>query len=514
MDYTMKTIELISRAGSGPVMGKLFTQRASERPDVTAVTDQFKSLTFSALNRRVNQLAHALIARGLQVGDRLALLSENRSEYIEVQLACAKIGVIAACQNWRQSKAELSHSIQLVTPRMVICSERHRQSLEQLQLSFEHTLQLGVDYEGTLAAHSPDDPSVGVHPEDGVLILYTSGTTGYPKGALISHRAMIARGALMFADWGLTEEDCFLAWSPQFHLAGTDLSLCSLMQGAAVHIVDGFDPVRIVDLLEKHFINWFVMVPGMMEQTIAEVRRRNIKPKGIKVVGAMADLVSPQLIAEVTTIMNAPYLNSFGATETGLAPASKGVIPVGVTPEHFDKLQSSFCEVRLVDDDDNEVPVGEVGEMSLRSATLFSGYWGAEQTNQHDFRNGWFHMGDLFRRQPDGTLSYVDRKKYMIKSGGENIYPAEIERVLMSSGQIEEAAVVRKPDPKWGEVPAAFVVRADPSVDEDTVIALCRGAIAGYKVPKRVYFIDASDMPRSETGKIKRHDLEKMLPLE
>lgn len=508
----MPTTELISRAAKGPVMGALFTQQVRERGDVIAVKDKVNTLTFSDLNKRVNQLAHALLARGLQVGDRIAFLSENRSEYIEVQLACAKIGVIAACQNWRQSPAELTHCITLVTPRMAIFSERHKPTMERLNLSFEHSLCLGLEYESTLAAHSEAEPDVDVHPEDGVLILYTSGTTGYPKGALISHRAMIARAALMFADWGLTKDESYVAWSPQFHLSGTDLSLCSLMQGGGVRIVDGFDPVQIVDILEKDLVNWLMMVPGMVEQTMAEIKKRGTKPRGIRLIGSMADLLPPLLIAELTTLMNSPYMNSFGATETGLAPASKGIIPIGSVLEHFNKIQSSFCDVRLVDDDDNEVPVGEVGEMSLRSATLFSGYWGAEETNKKDFRNGWFHMGDMFRRNPDGTLSFVDRKKYLIKSGGENIYPAEIERVLMTSDQIAEAAVVRKPDPKWGEVPAAFVVRKDPSLDEQAVITMCRQSIASYKVPKRVYFIASSDMPRSETGKIKRQDLEKMLP--
>ncbi len=507
----MESRELIRAAGAGPVLGELFRLRAMEQGERIAVQDEWRSWSYAQLDERVNRLANVLLNSGIARGDRVAIMSENRTEYIEVQLACARIGAIAACQNWRQSDTELSHCINLVSPKLVIHSERHAPAIDRLNLAGLQRIVLGDDYEALLRQAGSATPEMDVHPEDGLLILYTSGTTGFPKGALISHRAMIARAAQMFADWGLTAEEAYVAWSPQFHLSGTDLSLASLLQGGKVRIIDGFNQQQVGDAIATEKINWLIMVPGMIERTMAEVRARGIVPKGIKVIGSMADLLQPQLIAELTTLLQAPFLNSFGATETGMAPASKGLIPIGHAPTGFDKEQSSFCQVRLVDDDDREVATGEVGEMSLRSATLFSGYWNAEETNRKEFRNGWFHMGDMFRRNPDGTLAFVDRKKYMIKSGGENIYPAEIEKVLLASDRIAEAAVVRQPDAKWGEVPAAFVVRRDATLTEADVIALCRNAIAGYKIPKSVRFVNSPDIPRSETGKVKRHELEKML---
>ena len=507
----MESKELIRAAGAGPVMGELFRLRAMARGERIATQDERRSFSYTQLNERANRLANALLGSGIGRGDRVAIMSENRTEYIEVQLACAKIGAIAACQNWRQSDTELSHCINLVTPKLVIHSERHGPAIARLNLAIPQRIVFGDAYEALLRQASGAEPAAEVHPEDGLLILYTSGTTGFPKGALISHRAMIARAALMFADWGLTSDETYVAWSPLFHLSGADLSLASLLQGGKVRIIDGFNQKEVGDAIATEKINWLIMVPGMIERTMAEVRERKIVPKGIKLIGSMADLLQPQLIAELTTVLQAPFLNSFGATETGMAPASKSLIPMGHVPTGFDKEQSSFCQVRLVDDDDREVAAGEVGEMSLRSATLFSGYWNAEETNRKDFRNGWFHMGDMFRRNADGTLVFVDRKKYMIKSGGENVYPAEIEKVLLTSERIAEVAVVRKPDSKWGEVPAAFVVRRDPSLTEEDVVAMCRSAIAGYKIPKDVRFVDAAAIPRSETGKVKRHELEKLL---
>jgi len=225
----------------------------------------------------------------------------------------------------------------------------------------------------------------------------------------------------------------------------------------------------------------------------------------------MADLVPAAEVAEITTLLNAPYMNTFGSTETGNPPASAGVIPVGVAPESLSKIQSAYCEVRLVDPDDNDVPDGQPGELAMRGPTLFSGYWRAEETNAKDFRGGWFHMGDVFQRNPDGTLDFVDRVKYMIKSGGENVYPAEIERVMMQEPRVADVAVVRRPDDKWGEVPIAFVARHDESLDADALKALCRAELAGYKQPKGIHFIGFDEFPRSTSGKIQRHELEKRL---
>ncbi|HLJ64901.1 MAG TPA: long-chain fatty acid--CoA ligase, partial [Stellaceae bacterium] len=157
---------------------------------------------------------------------------------------------------------------------------------------------------------------------------------------------------------------------------------------------------------------------------------------------------------------------------------------------------------------------GEPGELAFRGPTLFSGYWRAPEANAKDFRGGWFHMGDVFVRNPDATLDFVDRRKYLIKSGGENIYPAEIERVLLSHPRIADAVVVRKPDPRWGEVPVAFVVRRDERLSAEEVVASCRGRIAGYKMPKEVRFVSDAELPRSTTGKIKRHELEARIALD
>jgi fatty-acyl-CoA synthase len=223
----------------------------------------------------------------------------------------------------------------------------------------------------------------------------------------------------------------------------------------------------------------------------------------------MADLVPPAEIARITRLLGAPYANTFGATETGCPPCSSSLIPIGVVPARLSKQQSPFCEVRLVDAGDRDVAPGTPGELAMRGPTLFSGYWRNDEANRHDFRGGWFHMGDVFVRNPDGSLDFVDRIKYLIKTGGENVYPAEIERVLLTEPRVAEAAVVRAPDPTWGEVPVAFVARRDDSLDIEALAALCRAQLAGYKQPKHIELIALEEFPRSASGKIQRHELER-----
>ncbi len=491
-------------------VGDLLRKRACARAGAMAIQDARRSFCYRELDSRVNRLANALCGRGVTRGDRVAILSENRIEYIELELSAAKLGVIVACLNWRLADEEMQHCIRLTTPRLLLVSQRYLPVLARIDHGVGEVVVIDDEYEALLAAASDSDRAVEVEAEDGLVILYTSGTTGFPKGALISHRAMVARALCFAAQFGVSDGETYLAWSPLFHMAATDFSLATLMLGGKVVIHDGFDADGLCAVLEREPINWLVAMPGMIEQLIDGLKRNRPRICGVRMVGAMADLVPLQQIAELTRLIGAPYLNSFGATETGLAPASGVLLAPGVVPGSLAKRESGFCRIRLVDTDDRDVPIGEPGELAIRGPTLFSGYWNAPETNALDFRGGWFHMGDLFVRHADGTLDVVDRAKYLIKSGGENIYPAEIERVLLSHEAVADAAVVRQRDPRWGEVPLAFVaLKPGAAVDAQALIQCCRAQLAGYKVPNEVRFVEAAAFPRSSTGKIQRHEIER-----
>jgi acyl-CoA synthetase (AMP-forming)/AMP-acid ligase II len=499
----------IRRAGRLSVY-ELFAAQVQRDPNAVAIEQGSLWRSYGALDARVVRLAAALHHKGVRHGDRVAILSENRAEYIEVELAAAYLGAIVACQNWRLVGAELQHCLDLVSPALVLASRRFEQILSSLDLHGVESLIIERDYEALIDS-TPLVTRPEVDPEDGLVILYTSGTTGMPKGALISHRAEIARMALLRMDIRATEEDGFLAWSPMFHMGATDQMLGALMSGATVYAVDGFDAEAIVSIMERAPLGWLLLMPGSIEPVVALLKQSGRRPKGIRAVGAMADLVPKKLIAELTELTQAPYLNSFGATETGLAPASASLLPPGEFPESLSKRKSGLCDFRLLDPDGNDVADGDPGEAAVRGPTVFSGYWNAEATNARDFKDGWFRMGDLFCRNPDGTYDFVDRAKYMIKSGGENIYPAEIERVLLSDPRVSDAVVVRRRDAKWGEVPVAFVSRRDEHLSASDIEAVCRQSLAGYKRPKEVHFLRFEDFPRSTTGKILRHEMEKKL---
>lgn len=511
-DSTM-TSEVLRIATRGPTVASLFRDRARYAPSDPALIWSGGSRSYGELNARVNRLAALLRRHGVVTGDRVAIVSENRAEYLELILACAKLGVIAACQNWRQAEPELRHCIGLVEPKRVFTSDRYTALVESLGIGVP-VVEFGPSYERMLLAEPADEQPVAATPEDGLLILYTSGTTGLPKGAVISHRAVIARALVMMVDWSVRPTDGSIAWSPLFHMAGADPALAALCSGAPVYIVDGFDPQTISRALAEIDVGWLVLMPGMIERMIEVQRHAPRPPRRVAGAGCMANLVPPDQIAAISGLVAAPFLNSFGSTETGIAPASGNGIPAGIAPASLAKRQTSFCEIRLVDENDSEVPDGEVGEMTLRSATLFSGYWNAPEATAHDFRGGWFHMGDDFVRNGDGTLDFVDRRKYLIKSGGENIYPAEIESVLRASERVREAIVVRQPDQHWGEVPVAFVVAVDDRLTEGEVFGMLEGRIARYKRPKRVIFISESELERNSTGKIQRQPLESRLVAE
>ncbi len=500
----------LAKLSSGLTIAPLFRQQVAFSRDKIAVQAQARAFTYAQLDERTNRLANALARLGIGLGDRVGVLSENSIEYVELEIAVAKLGAILACQNWRLAHDELRHCLGLVAPKVVFVSPRFIDALARIDHGAT-TIVVGEEYERMLAAADARALPDIVSPEDGLIILYTSGTTGMPKGALISQRAMIARNMIARIDLGLSAGCGFVAWAPMFHMVSTDSVYGTLMSGGNVIVMDGLEVGELVAWTERAQIGHLTLMPGMIDRVIVEMKGRKVKPKPMVSIGCMADLVPRHQIAEITTLFNAPFLNSFGSTETGSPPASKGVVPVGALAESLSKSQNSFCQIRLVDEDDRDVRDGEPGELAFRGPTLFSGYWRAPEANAKDFLGGYFHMGDVFVRNPDGTLDFVDRRKYLIKSGGGNIYPTEIENVLRASPRISEAVVVRKPDPKWGETPVAFVVRLDPSLTAEEVIASCRGKIASYKVPKDIRFVEDAALPRSTTGKIKRHELEEKL---
>ncbi|GAY08117.1 MFS transporter [Pseudonocardia sp. N23] len=494
------------RASAGSSVVDLVDAQARMHPDRVALRCGDVRVSYRDLGERTRRLATVLARNGVGHSDRVGLVSENRPEYLETILAAARVGAVVATVSTRATAAEIDACLDLVAPSLTLCSPRHT-----LDGRPEPVLVVGPEFEADVAAAPERSEPSAAGAEDLAVILYTSGTTGTPKGACISHRAEIARSMATRAELGLGGDDAFVAWSPLHHMGALDNSLSTLMSGGTVVVVDGFDVAALLDALACERIGWLLVMPGTVARLVEALRDSGIRPAGVRLCGVMPDLVRPAEIAELTTLLDAPYANTFGSTETGCPPCSAGVIPVGVEPTGFAKEQSAYCEVRLVDPEGRDVADGVPGEVAMRGPTLFSGYWDNEETNRADFRDGWFHMGDVLVRHPDGTFSFVDRVKYMIKSGGENVYPAEIERVLLQTPGVLEAGVVRRADDRWGKVPVAFVVHADGSVPQAELIDACRASLPGFKTPKEIHFVSSDAMPRNASGKLLRHELEKLL---
>ncbi|MFO0452645.1 MAG: class I adenylate-forming enzyme family protein [Pseudomonadota bacterium] len=490
-----------------PTVYELFRRQATATPDALALRTATRDLHYGALLDRVELAVRQLRERSVGRGDRIAVLAENRPEYTILQLAAAKLGAIVACMNWRLAAAELQACLDAVEPRLLAVSARYAAAAASLSLDG----CARVDVESLCPEHgSPDLEPATAAPDDGLLIIFTSGTTGTPRAAVISQRAEIARMGVLRRDLHIEPDDAFVAWSPMFHMGGSEHTLASLMFGAPVVVCDGLEVERIAEAIGSLRIGWLLLVPATLEPLLDELRRRRASVVGVKVVGCMADLVPAASIEAITTELRAPFLNSFGSTETGLPPLSGHLLAVGESLADLAKQPNSGCELRLVDGSGRDVADGEVGEAWVRGPTLFSGYWTRRALDRASFRDGWYAMGDLFRRTPGNRYQFVGRSKYLIKSGGENIYPAEIERVLLDDERIEDAVVVRRADPVWGEVPVAFVVRRTQELQEEHVMDLCLRRLARYKRPKEVRFLAAADLPRNATGKIVRELLEKI----
>ena len=482
----------------------LFRAVAQEHGGRIAIQDGRRSWTYEELDQRTDYLCALLGTYGILRGDRLTVLSENRHEYLEVVLAAAKMGVTVACLNWRHSEAELQHCISLAKPALQFVSERFASLPTGDGGQAGKRIVFGSDYERCLMMGDTSLERDQPQPEDGLTLLYTSGTTGRAKGAVISQRALVARAQICWLDEIIIPGLTFVAWAPFCHIGANDSSLATLMSGGKVVIVDGFKPAEIADAIVENRIGWLSLA-GTVGRMLSELKGRGDLRDRVRVVGSMPDLVPRSDIADITTLLNAPFLNTFASTETGLAPASRGRIPIGTVPGPLAKTQSSLCEIRLADDQGQDVPPGIPGVLMMRGPSLFSGYFGDPEATAAAFRDGWYVTGDLFSRNEDGKLEYAGREKYLVKSGGENIYPSEIEQLVLASPRVEEAVLVGKPDDTWGEIPVLIVVKRDEALSKEDIVSCYEGKIAAYKRPKRIIFTRNDMLPRSATGKVQRN---------
>jgi fatty-acyl-CoA synthase len=498
-------------------VGDWITKRSILSPNKTAIISDERKITYRELNDRVNCLANALINEGIHKGDRVAALLYNCPEFIEVYFALAKIGAIFVTLNFRLAGPEIQYMITDSESSFLIFDEHFSEMIDSIRsnlsidqknyVSLGNSGQTGaIEYERLIEESPAKEPEIKeeVQLEDPQMIMYTSGTTGIPKGALLSHQKTFYNtfNAVLYFD--MTSNDIMLVNMPLFHSGGLNISAVPILYtGGTAIIQKSFDPQQALSLIEKHRITLAMMVPTMINFMLKQGGIDNYDLSSMKTLMVGGEPISLSLIKAYQD-RNIPIRQVFGQTETSIQlwlseeDAIRKIGSVGKPVFHAD--------VRVVDKSGKDVVPGEVGEIVLNGPTQMLGYWNDPKLTAETIKAGWLHTGDLATVDEEGFVSMVDREKDMYISGGENVYPAETERVLGENPKILEVAIIGVPDEKWGEVGKALIVLKDrEKMTKEEALEFLRGKLAKYKIPKFAEF--TNEFPKTGSGKIKKTEL-------
>jgi fatty-acyl-CoA synthase len=498
--------------------GDWLTRWATYAPEKTAVicTATHRRFTYREMNHRADRMAYALRHQlGVEKGDRVAVLAHNCIETLELFFAVGKIGAVLVPVNWRLAPAEIQYVLNDAQPKVLFFGSDFESLTLTLapELSVSHLVSYAaaerdVHYEGLIAgAGSEKLAETAISLDDPHMVLYTSGTTGAPKGAILTHGTLTWNAVNTQVGWDLRHDDVTLTHTPFFHTGGFNVLTTPLIhRGGTIVLMPQFDAARSLALIEEHRVTVVFAVPTMFQMMLESPNFATAELGSVRffVTGGAP---CPIPLIEAYAGRGLTFKQGYGLTEAGpncftldARDAVRKAGSVGFPNMHVD--------VRIVDDAGETVARGETGELLIQGPHVFPGYWGNEQATQAAFTDGWLRTGDLVRQDEDGYFYIVDRKKDMFISGGENVYPAEIEKALAAHPAIAEAAVIGVPHPKWGEVGRALVaLRAGEKLTAEDVQAYLGEHLARYKIPKSVVFLDA--LPRNATGKIIKGDLRK-----
>jgi fatty-acyl-CoA synthase len=484
-------------------LSDLIDRNAAFTPDRLALRFAGQDLSYAAFAARIEAVARGLqSAHSIRRGDRVALLAANHPDYLVLLFACARLGAMLVPLNWRLAVPELAFVLTDATPSVLFAGAEFAGTMAALQTQFPHIAMLPLEtgVAGLADCADGDGSSPHVDWDSALLIVYTSGTTGRPKGAVLTHAALQANAVMSQHMHAMTSADHVLTVLPFFHVGGLNIQTTpALLCGASVSIHARFAPDATLDAIAAERPTLTVLVPATIQAVIAHPKFAATDVSCLRAVATGSQIV-PQHLVDAIEARGVPVLQVYGATET---------CPVAVyTRLGGDRsragstgLPGLLCEARIVDDAGEELPPDSAGEVAVRGPNVLREYWGNPAATAEALHDGWYRTGDIGTRDADGYFFIHDRKKNLIVSGGENIYPAEIERVLCMHPAVLEAAVIGRPDPKWQEVPAAYVLLREGAVANEAVLrAHLEAQLARFKLPRDIVFVDT--LPRTALGKV------------
>jgi long-chain acyl-CoA synthetase len=500
-------------------LGDIPRLNARRYPRKPALVFAEARLTWTEVNERVNRLANALAGRGISRGDRVAILAENDHRYLETYWALAKVGAIAVPLNYRLLEHELAALVGHSEPVALVAGTSYVETGRTLAAdakSLRHLVALGEEYESLLAASDPTEPEPRTGADDPFAIMYTSGTTGLPKGALVTHGNLESNVYNQAIADKADPRDVNLVATPLYHMGALFMATTYTCLGCTNVILESFDEALVLQAIADERATTCLLVPTMLNRVLNHPGLGSYDLRSLRLIFYGGSTIPVSLLHRAMNAFDCSFTQGYGLTETIEATfltAEDHVLDGD--PERERRLASAGreavnAEVRIVDDDGSELAAGEIGEITIRSPSVIASYWRAPEETREAIRDGWFFTGDVGYRDEDGYLFVVDRKKDVIITGGINVYPRDVEEALYAHSAVLEAAVIGLPDEEWGEaVTAVVVLRDGHDADAQELIAHCGERLAGFKKPKSVRVVDS--LPRNPSGKILKRALREQL---
>lgn len=482
----------------------MFQRNARVSGDETALVGDGQRLTFKELLNQTDSLAAGLKKQGIGKGDRIAILAHNHYKFFFLFGAAAALGAIVVPVNWRLSDEEIQYILKDSAPKILVADE-HVEKAGDMALN---VLPVGgiVCFQPSSGEPACIDalmdtgsaPHESVAGDDPFCIIYTAAMEGKPRGAVLSHNNIVFGNIQTIARMALTPQDAYLNMLPLFHITGLNLAMSVLHAGGRNVVIEKFDEKLTLELTEKERISVLGSFPPILSRLLSQMKKNDYDLSSLRIV---LGIDGPDNIMPFEQKTNSDFWILYGQTETtGLVTFS----PASERPGTAGR-QGPLTKMKIVDETDQEVPIGETGEIAVQGPLVFKGYWNQEELNRKTFRNGWHHTGDLGRLDEEGYLWFAGRKpeKELIKPGGENVYPAEVEEVILKHPEVEAVSVIGVPDPEFGEgIKAVCVLKKGSALTAKELTEFVAARIARYKKPRYVTFAD--ELPRKADGAIDR----------